>query len=301
MLHPDVDFPALANLLNDAARVDSGSTTTEAEQKDSVTMLQSYGYLGQWIVDDPNNPNNLIAYVWFFKQAATPYAEFTLTIHQNNRERELEKRLLEVVVQEAKSQQASYLYALIDSKNPYLHEALLGQGFRLERGYHAMEMPITTSFPEPVFPEGFSLRTYDQVNDMNIMVDIVNRGWSDLPGHKVAGDNNVSWVNQQPHDSIFLLFDNEGKIIGSTGTVILEDGSGRIDAGGLVPEYRTPALYRSLALVALNYAIKQGCKKVKLESWGDYESTIDTYKQLGFVTVIHELGYRFDGQKDYYF
>ena len=237
---------------------------------------------------------NLIAHASFFKQAATPYAEFTLTIHPNNRDQELVKSLLDVVTQEAKSQHASYLYALIDSKNPYLHEVLLGQGFKLKRGYHAMEMALATSFPEPIFPEGFHLRTYDQVNDINVIIEIVNKGFSDLPGHKVADSKNISWVNEQPHDSIFLLFDNQGKIIGTTGTVILEDGSGRIDAGGLVPEYRTPDLYRSLALVALDYAVKNGCKKVKLESWGDYESTIDVYKKLGFEITIHELGYRFN-------
>jgi ribosomal protein S18 acetylase RimI-like enzyme len=155
-------------------------------------------------------------------------------------------------------------------------------------------MSLTSSFPEPVLPAEFRLCTYDQVNDIKVILEIINKGWSDLPGHKVADSNNVAWVNQQPQDSIFLLFDDKGKIAGTTSIVMLEDGLGRIDAGGIVPEYRTSDLYRSLALVALEYAVKHGCKKVMLESWGDYESTIEVYKKLGFEITIHELGYRFD-------
>jgi ribosomal protein S18 acetylase RimI-like enzyme len=145
-----------------------------------------------------------------------------------------------------------------------------------------------------VLPSHFSLRTYDQVNDMKVMVEIINRGWSDLPGHKVASGDNVDWVNQQPHDSIFLLFDKHNKVIGCTSAKFTDDGRGSVDAPGLTPEYRQPELYRALALIGLRYLSQHGCKEVKLESWGDYDSTITAYTELGFRTTIYEIGYRLD-------
>jgi ribosomal protein S18 acetylase RimI-like enzyme len=123
---------------------------------------------------------------------------------------------------------------------------------------------------------------------------MMNEALGDLPGHKNANWENTSWADQQPHDSIFLLFDAKEEVVGITGTLILENTIARIDAGGLVPEYRTPDLYRQLALVALDYAVKKGCKKASLESRGDYESSIDVYKELGFEIVTHEVGYRLD-------
>jgi N-acetylglutamate synthase-like GNAT family acetyltransferase len=293
VLKLDKDLPALVYLLNEVAKTDAGPTTTEAEQRDYVAMFETYGQVKQWIMEHHEKPQEAIAHAWFYKQTGTPYAEFTLKIHPDARGLELEKTMLEIVANEAKTQQASYLYALIDSKNSYLHNVLLAQGFKLERGYHAMEMPLTHSFPKAQLT-GFDLRTYDQVNDRNIILKIMDEGLGDLPGHKKANYENTSWVDQQARDSIFLLFDKKGQVIGTTGTLPLEDNLARIDAGGLVPEYRTPDLYRQLALVALNYAVEKGCKKAKLESWGDCESTIDVYKSLGFEITVHELGYRFD-------
>jgi hypothetical protein len=35
-------------------------------------------------------------------------------------------------------------------------------------------------------------------------------------------------------------------------------------------------------------------EQVQMYSWGDYDSTIAAYIELGFRTTTHELGYRLD-------
>jgi hypothetical protein len=45
--NPAKDFSALVTLLNDAAKADSGTLTTEAEQRAFKESYEGYGYLSQ--------------------------------------------------------------------------------------------------------------------------------------------------------------------------------------------------------------------------------------------------------------
>jgi ribosomal protein S18 acetylase RimI-like enzyme len=291
--NPAADFPALVGLLNDVAKADVGSSTTEAEQREQITLYKKYGQLQQWVIQHPQSAASLVAYANLFKQPDTPYAEFALAAHPDFVREDLETQLLEKIKQAARQQQATYISALVDSKNQHLQTMLVNNGFKPEGGFRLMVMNLTESLPKAEIPARFSLRTYDQVDNMKVMVEIVNRGWSDLPGHKVATES-VDWVHQQPQDGIFLLFDEHNKVSGCVSAILSEDGRGRVDAPALVPEYRRPHLYRALVLVGLHYLEERVCKEVKLESWGDYDSTIAAYTELGFRTTTYEVGYRLD-------
>lgn len=289
--NPAVDFIALVILLNDVAKADSGTLTSEAEQR---AFQETYGVVTQWVINHPQAPEILIAYATLFKQPATPYAESLLVVHPEFRRQGLEEQLLKQIISEAKAQNAEYLYDLVDVNNKERQAFVLSQGFKPERGFRLMAMSLPEKLPAAVFPEQFSLRTYDQVKDMKVMVEIVNTGWSDLPGHKVADGQNIAWVQQQPHDGIFLFFDEKNKVIGCGSALVTEDGRGQIDAPAIIPEHRQPELYSALVLVGLEYLAKQGCQEVNMMSWGDYDSTIAAYTELGFKTTVHELGYRLD-------
>ena len=293
--NPKADFSTLTQLHNEAAKADLGTSTTETEQRELKELYEQHGQFWQWILELPQTETRaLIAYASLFKQAETPYGEFSLMVHPEFRQQRLESPLLRAIVAEARVQQAQYISALIDAQHKYLQTFLLSQGFKTEGGYRAMQMDFVAPLPTPTFPAGFVLRTYDQVNDIKILVDITNRGWSDLPGHKIASEETIDWINHQPYNGIFLLFNPENKVIGCTSAKINQDDQGQLDSPGLAPEHRQPEMYRAMALAGLQYLIKQSCKAVKLESWGDYDSTIATYTELGFQTTIHEIGYRLD-------
>jgi GNAT superfamily N-acetyltransferase len=287
------DFPALVGLLNAVAEANGSSSTTEAEQREQNALYEKYGQFQQWVIQHPRDTTSLAAYANLFKQPDTPYAEFALAAHPEFARENLEEQLLETIKREATQLKATYVSALIDSFNKHLQTTLLHKGFKPEGAFRLMTMSLTKLLPKAEIPAHFSLRTYEQVNDMKTMVEIVNQGWSDLPGHKVATEN-VDWVHQQPHDSIFLLFDENGKVSGCVSAILREDAWGRVDAPALIPEYRQPDLYRALVLVGLRYLAERGCRNVRLESWGDYDSTIAAYTELGFKTTVHELGYRLD-------
>jgi ribosomal protein S18 acetylase RimI-like enzyme len=290
-LNPDTDFPALVTLLNSGAKADSGTPTTEAEQGAFREGSEKYGHFQQWVIEHSKPSNNLIAYAALFKQPATPYAESLLVVHPEFRQQGLEEQLLNLIIAEAKAQKSEYLYDLVEVNNKERQAFVLDQGFKPERGFRFMTMILSKPLPKVGIHAQFSLRTYAEVKDMKVMIEIVNKGWSDLPGHKVADGENVDWVNQQPHDGIFLLFD-KNKIIGCVSGVVTEDGRGQVDAPALIPEHRQPEKYLALLLVGLEYLQKQGCNEVTMTSWGDYDSTIAAYTELGFTTTVHELGYK---------
>jgi hypothetical protein len=157
-----------------------------------------------------------------------------------------------------------------------------------------MTLDVTGLVPPPKIPAEFTLRTYEQVQDINVLVEISNKGLADLPGHGVATIESIKKILEtNPNDVTYLLFNAANKVIGSVG-VTLQDTQGVVDSPAVVPEHRTPELYKLLVLLGLHDLSKRGCKQVQMYSWGDYDSTITVYTELGFKTTVHELGYRLD-------
>jgi hypothetical protein len=156
-----------------------------------------------------------------------------------------------------------------------------------------MELEITQVVPLSELPSGFSLRAYKEINDINILVDIANRGWADLPGHKVTTPETTNQMLETSQENIFLLFDASDQVIGRVG-VTLENDQGTVDSPAIVPSQRTPELYKLLVLIGVHNLTKRGCKHVQMYSWGDYDSTIIAYTELGFRITMHEIGYRLD-------
>jgi N-acetylglutamate synthase-like GNAT family acetyltransferase len=285
-------FPALTKLLNAIAQADSTPITTEVEQQ-QVVLYEKYGQFQQWVIQHPEDANLLIAYGNLFKQSDTPYAEFTLAIHPEFTRENLEVQLLNTIKHEALKQRATYISALLGSKNEHLQLILENQNFNHHGGFRTMELDITQTMPLVELPFGFILRTYEEVNDINVLVDIANRGWADLPGHKVTTYETTNQVLETSQENIFLLFDGSNQVIGRVG-ITLENDQGVVDSPAIVPAQRTPELYKLLVLVGVQDLTKRGCKRVQMYSWGDYDSTIVAYIELGFRTTIHEVGYRLD-------
>lgn len=290
---PNAGFPALVVLLNAIAKANSTPVTTEAEQQKQVALYKKYGQFHQWVIQHPQDPDLLIAYGNLFKQSDTPYAEFTLAIHPDFIRENLEVQLLNMIKHEALKQQATYVSALINTQNEHLQLILENQYFKHHGGFRTMELHSTQVVQLSELPTCFSLRKYEEVNDINVLVDIANRGWADLPGHKVTTYETTKQMLEASQETIFLLFDTSNQVVGRVG-ITLENDQGIVDSPAIVPAQRTPELYKLLVLVGVYDLTKRGCKHVQMYSWGDYDSTIAAYTEIGFQTTIHEVGYRLD-------
>lgn len=292
--NPATDFPALVELLNEAAKADSGTPTTETEQREQTKMLDYYGLFKQWVVLETGHEEKLLAHASSYQQnATTPHAGFAITVHPDHRHKQLDARLLEVVKEDAKQRRLEYISAFVNEGDSF-QTFLSRQHFKREGAFRLLSLSIDHSVSVPEIPSAFTLRTYEEIKDINVLVEIANTGLSDLPGHGVANvESKKRMLETNPDDATYLLFDANNRIIGSVG-VRLQGAEGTVDSPAIVPEYRTPELYKTLVLLGLHDLTKRGCKQVQMYSWGDYDSTIAAYAELGFKTTVHELGYRLD-------
>jgi GNAT superfamily N-acetyltransferase len=287
------DFPALTELLNEIAKADSGTPVTEEQQRGQADYFgeSRFFFFKQWVVE--NSDKGLIAYAWMYQQLATPYAEFEIAIHRNEN---IDAHLLVTIIEAAKKQGVAYISVFAQPNNEVARAFYLKRGFRPEGGFRLLSLEITQPLPLPEIPSEFALRTYEQINDINIWVESADAGWADLPGHKVAIlEQAKELLETNPEDEIFLLFDANDKVVGRVG-ITLHGEQGNVDSPGIALEHRTANLYRQLVLLGLQELVKRDCKNVQMCSWGDYDSTIVAYAELGFKTTIHELGYRLDLQ-----
>jgi N-acetylglutamate synthase-like GNAT family acetyltransferase len=292
--NPATDFLALVELLNDVAKADGSSPTTEAEQRGQTESLENYGLFKQWIISESNDTEKFIAYASSYQQnLMTPYTGFAITVHPDYRQIGLDTDLLDVIKQDSKQRQLNYISAFAVENHDF-QTFLLQHGFKQEGAFRLLTLDVTQLVPLPQNTSGFTLRTYEQVKDINILTEITNTGLADLSGHGVATVESIKqMLETNPSDVTYLLFAADNKIIGSVG-VTLRETQGVVDSPAVVPEHRTPELYKFLVLLGLHDLTRRGCKQVQMYSWGDYDSTIAAYTELGFKTTVHELGYRLD-------
>ena len=283
------DFPALSRLLN---LIDNAETTQQAQREQSES-LAGLGFFGQWVIPDPENKNRLIAHASLFKLSSTPYAEFTISIHPDFGQHNLNTLLLCAMRDEAKKLRATYISAFANQANPSLESFLLEQGFEIDGAFRSLELKVPRALPVVNIGSQFTVKTYSQVNDLNVLLEITNSGWADLPGHKIA---TLEMVQQQleasPEDVIYIVFDAK-KAVARAG-FSLRDGVGVIDSPGIARDYRTADLYKQLVLLGLHGLQNKGCKQVQMYSWGDSDSTIAAYTDLGFQITTHEDRYKLD-------
>ncbi len=294
LFDPATDFPSLVELLNDVAKADESSPTTEAEQRGQTESLEDYGLFKQWIVSVSHDTEKFMAYASLYQQnLMTPYAGFVITVHPAYRQTGLETHLLEVIKGDAKQRQLNYISAFV-ADNQSFQRYLLQNGFKQDGAFHLLNLDVVSISPYPEVLSEFTLRTYAEVSDVNVLTEITNTGLADLPGHGVATVESIKkLLETNPSDTTYLLFDANHMVVGSVG-VTLQDTEGVVDSPAIVPEHRTPELYKALVLLGCHDLIKRGCKQIQMYSWGDYDSTIAAYLELGFKIVVHELGYRLE-------
>jgi mycothiol synthase len=292
--NPATDFPALTELLNEIAKADSGTPVTEEQQHGQADYFgnSKFFFFQQWVVE--TSDKQLIGYAWMYQSLATPYAEFVIAIHPNHRTETIDVQLLDIIIEAAKKCGVTYISVFSQSSDESARAFYVQHGFRPEGAFRLLFLEITQPLPLPEIPSEFVLRTYKQINDINLWLESADAGWADLPGHKVAILEQVKeLLETNPEDEIFLLFDTQNKFVGRVG-ITLHGEQGNVDSPGIALEHRTANLYKQLVLLGLQELVKRGCKNVQMYSWGDYDSTIAAYLELGFKTTVYEVGYRLD-------
>ena len=168
-------------------------------------------------------------------------------------------------------------------------------------------MKLSTSSKISAFDllAGFQIKKYSDVNEPRILLSALNHCYLDMWGHQ-HNDNPSEEELRSPRflkyyaaDDILLLFDPQNTACGicSLKPEGKKDADGAIsdllDAPGVLKAYREQGYQRQLVLAGIQHLRQKDSRlhPITLEFWGESESALNIYKELGFEMFNHLLTY----------
>lgn len=300
--HFDVqrDFASLVALLAEVEQVDhDGEDVSEALLREQLTWPGHDPVRDRWVATIGES-GRLVGYGAIFKTLNDEDADVYIAVHPAWRRQGIGGELLPRILERIRElgSTAARVYANAAHSGPKAF--LLKYGFTPVSAYTRMTFSGTQTFPVPDVPEGFVICSYEQVGRMDVLVDVMNRGYQGLWGHHwITVEEMAEWFPQLTTEGLFLLFGPDGKVAGICRAEMSEHlsalrgvSTGWIDAPGVVVEYREDAFYQLLLLTALRWLVPHSPSVIELESWGDATQTLAAYCTLGFTVVQEAISYR---------
>jgi mycothiol synthase len=304
----DTDVPHLVRLLQEAEAVDrSGGLISEEVVRLYLGALHHNPYTDRWVIEDPLEPGALVAHAALYLPTTADdrrVADGMLVVHPAWRLKNPGTALfahLEVRLRGSGADTHLLRFYL----DPALEAAVMfarSTGFEPDPAdtYTEMRASLADLTAQPVLPEGFTLRSYREVNHLLTLVEALNRSYGDLAGHHLTTEAELA-----PHlagldlRGLHLLFAPDGRVAGTVGAALEPSRSersgvpiGRVDSPGVVPDYRSAALYEALLLAGTAYLRRLGAVWAELESWGDEPAVLAHYQAQGFRVLRREVAYR---------
>lgn len=300
--HFDVerDFAPLVTLLGEVEQADhDGEDVSEAMLREQLSWPGHNPALDRWVVTCSDS-NALIGYGTLFKTPDDGSADLYIAVHPAWRRHGIGNQLLLSLLERAREMGSEDIRAYAAAQHQAAKVFLRQHGFDLVAAYTRMAVAGTHPFPAPELPAQFVVRSYNQVQQMELFLEATNRGYEGLWGHRHINQEELeAWFPQLQKEGIFLLFAPDGAIAGICRAEISEHltalrgvSTGLIDAPGVVPHYRKSGLYLPLVLTALQWLVPQSPVQIELESWGDAASTLATYRTMGFTPIQEAISYR---------
>ncbi len=296
-LEPESDLVALAGLLTAIRRAEGNETPATAEE---LRPALERARFRRWVMEEPGGEGMIGLAVLFAQTPERGYGD--IRVHPAWRRRGVGRALSEALALGATETGVRYLAIDVAADNQQALRFLLSQGFRFRGDVWALSLPATAELPAPVWPDGYNVRTYAEINDRPLLVDVCNRVFGDLWGHwentpgLVDEAHVAEWLPQFDPRGIFLVFDAAGEAVGQcraqpAAPDAPPDTPHVLDQPGIAPEARAARLHMPLALTAAHWLHGQGARPIRLESWGDTAETIAAYQALGFALADHEVSY----------
>ncbi len=294
---PD-DIPALVDLKNTYFRAHKIDRTTDPEKQRQLLSYPGHQpNLDNHVAVLASQSDTLVGHVWVWQQ--TPARSYVdLHIHPQWERQGIGTTLFEWAVTRIREYRSAYIDLQVAVDCLPEIKFFRKRGCRPLGTYLHMELPAQSNLPPVVWADGFKIRPYTDVQDLNLYTQAMNRCYSDLWGH--MADVSVKFMEQSfdyyPPDHVFMLFDAEDELAG-VGRLMMDPdkNSYAVDAPGIVPMHRSPSLYRDLLLYCL-HTIRQQTENpvtIQLDSWGDFDSTVAMFWELGFIDIQHQLGFRY--------
>jgi ribosomal protein S18 acetylase RimI-like enzyme len=236
------------------------------------------------------------------KTANDPNADLYIAVHPSWRRRGIGSQLFSRLLMRASVVHARALRAYVRVENEGARIFVDEQGFAAVSTFTRLSLTVLPPFPAPSLPEGFTVTSYDQIEQVELYADALSRSYEGYWGHlQMSRDDAADFLRSLNHAGIFLLFAPNGSIAGTCRAELRENltrerglTTALIDAPGIAAEYREADLAVPLLLTAIHWLLSERPEILELEAWGEAPSTLARYHALGFTVTKEEISYRRD-------
>lgn len=307
----DADLFRLLRLYNEIEAYDHDpNPSTEADLRAHLNWQGHDPAHDRWVVAAPDDSDRLIGYGRVFAQSSARTVVWIL-IHPDWRRQRIGTLLLQRALERAREQGATHVTSTT------IVEDVIGTAFLAHNHFSAagdnwsLLAPQDLPAESPCWPVGYTLRTYAEVQHLPTLVEVLNRCYSDMWGHRenTPGAMNEQYLSQamirRPElyipEAMFIVFAPDGSVAGFCRAEFEVQGTAKlkiVDGPGVVPEHRPQCLQRPLALAAMQWLNSRQSGPVTLYAWGDSAKTVEIYQELGFVLQEHWIEYKRDLDQD---
>lgn len=288
---PAQDFPRLVSLYRDVETADQlGTDTSEQSMRQQIELSGHDPLQDRWVVEAPGESGALIASALARLSSSDQAVDANIVVHPAWRRNGIGSSLLSRVVARGCEQHASSVRIYADRRLPAAASFLLKNGFSLQGAYTELRLAQGVRLPPVIWPFGYTMRSYAEVQDMHILTEAMNLSYIPLWGHQEVSEAEMAaWLSDFDQQGLFLVFSEKGRVVGIGRTEPSPERStkngmptGYIDAPGIVPQHRRLDLYRALVLTGIRWLQNQGQTIIEMESWGDKLEVLKMYRELGF-------------------
>jgi mycothiol synthase len=294
------DLAALVSLLQQIEQADqTGEAVTEAALREQLTWTGQDPALMTWVVTLPDNAS-LVGYGRIQKTPHDENADLYIATHPSWRRQGIGSQLFTRLLERATELEARALRAYADVQNEGASHFVCALGFSPVSSYTRWSVSAQQPFPPPGLPPGFRTRRYDQIQQIGLYTEAMNRSYEGLWGHiQVTEEETARWLPHLNPAGILLLFDPDDTLAGTCRAELSEPlttargaPTGLIDAPGIIPKWRDAQLTFPLLLTAIHWLLPQEPTTLELESGGDAPDTLTLFRSLGFQVIKEEISYQ---------
>jgi mycothiol synthase len=297
---PDQDIPRILSLRTSVEAVDQeGIEINEVTLRAQLNLPGHDPRLDRWVIEAPDEPSALVASALVRSSPGTDTADANILVRPDWRRLGVGSALLSRVIDRAHQLRAGSIQVYANARHIAVPGFLQKHGFTALGAYTELRLTNDVSLPPVIWPYGYTMRPYAEVQDLSILTEAMNLSYIPLWGHQeVTEDEMASWLPEFNPQGLILVFSEKGRVIGISRTEpsperSLKNGkpTGYIDAPGVVPQHRRLDLYRALVLTGIRWLRAQGQALIEMESWGDKLEVLKMYRELGFKDMRQMVCY----------
>lgn len=295
-----------------------GGDDTEASLRAQLDWQNQTPGQDRFVAESVDNPGELLGQSFGFHTIPERYLAW-VEVHPDHRRRRLGRELLAHSIKRARAVGADHMLVNANANDAPASAFLISQGFWPKSDAWFMHAPADIALPDPEWPSGYRVRSFAQVQDVDLVATTYYKCYGDMWGHganskALAATSNFKegwqefWLSpQDPNgESIFLVFGPNDEAIGlghgEIGTVegqkdFAEHPKLHVDGPGIALSHRQRGLQRPLLLTVMRWLRARSAdahSAFSLSSYGDAAATVDVYRDLGFQLDTHLVAYHLD-------